>query len=185
MGSSVQQALVFLIKTAFGLYILAVTLRFLLQLVRADFYNPISQALVKITNPVLRPLRRVIPGYRGIDFSSLVLMLILDMLQFCLIFLVVAGGLPNLGRLLFLSVQDLVQLVLRIFMFSIIIEVVLSWVNPGAYNPFTVILYRLNRPLLDPVRRLVPPLGGLDFSPFLVLVGLQLLNILLFGGGGL
>jgi YggT family protein len=81
--------------------------------------------------------------------------------------------------LLRISVADLLQLVLYIFMFSIIIEVVLSWVNPGAYNPLTVILYRLNRPLLDPARRLMPPLGGLDFSPFLVLVALQLINILL------
>ncbi len=186
MGNSIAQALVFLINTVFGLYILAVTLRFLLQLVRADFYNPISQALVKITNPPLRLLRRVIPGYRGIDWPSLVLALVLKITQYALIFLVLSGGLPGILGLLRLSVADLLQLVLYIFMFSIIIEAVMSWVNPGAYNPLTVILYRLNRPLLDPARRLLPPIGGLDFSPFLVLVALQLVNILLitplFGG---
>lgn len=187
MGNSIAQALVFLINTLFGLYILAVTLRFLLQLVRADFYNPISQALVKVTNPPLRILRRVIPGYRGIDWPSLVLALVLKMTQYALIFLVLSGTLPGILGLLRLSVADLLQLVLYIFMFSIIIEAVMSWVNPGAYNPLTVILYRLNRPLLDPARRLLPPIGGLDFSPFLVLVALQLLNILvitpLFGAG--
>lgn len=178
-GSSVAEALIFLIDTVFGLYLLAVALRFLLQWVRADFYNPISQFLVAVTNPPLRVLRRFIPGYRGIDFSSLVLMLAIKLAELCLETLIAAGGLPAAAGLLVLGVAELLNLFIYIFLFAIIIQIVVSWVSPGAYNPVTVILYRLTDPLLRPARRIVPPVGGLDFSPILPIVALQLLIILL------
>jgi YggT family protein len=179
MGNPLTDAGQFLVSTIFGLYISIVALRFLLQWVRADFYNPISQFIVKATNPPLRYLRRWIPGYGGIDWPSLVLMLGLQLIETMILFWIVAGRIPSFPGLLILSAAQILQLIIYIFFFSIIIEIVLSWINPGAYNPVTVIIYRLNEPLLRPARRLIPPIGGLDFSPMVVLVLLQLATILI------
>ena len=179
MGNPLSDAGQFLISTIFGLYITIVALRFLLQWVRADFYNPISQFIVKATNPPLHYLRRWIPGYRGIDWPSLVLMLILQMIEIALLVWIGPGRIPSFPGLLILSAAQILQLIIYVFFFSIIVEIVLSWISPGAYNPVTVIIYRLNEPLLRPARRLIPPLGGLDFSPMVVLILLQLAIILL------
>lgn len=168
----------FLVNTAFGLYILVVMLRFLLQLVRADFYNPLSQFIVKATRPVLHPMRRVIPGLAGVDTAALVLMLLLQMLQIALT-LGMAGHSLGLLALLLLSVAELASMALKVFLFAIIIQVVISWVNPGAYNPVTSLLYSLTEPLLAPARRLIPPISGLDLSPLVVLVLLQLTSMLI------
>jgi YggT family protein len=178
MNGALGDALNFLIRTLFELYIVVVALRFLLQWVRADFYNPLSQFLVRATNPLLRPLRRIIPGYGGMDLASVVLMLLLKAAEICILGLVVAGRIPAPLGLLVLSLAEILRLVIYIFMFAIIIQVVLSWVNPGAYNPATVLIYRLTEPLLEPARRLIPPMGGLDFSPLVVLILLQLTIIL-------
>ncbi len=179
MGSNyLTDPVEFLIHTLVGLYILIVMLRFLLQWVRADFYNPLSQFIVKATNPPLRPLRRVIPGLGGVDLASLLLMLILQMLVFALI-----GWMRDasfgFGALLFLALGELVSLALNVFIFAIIIQVILSWINPGHYNPITGVLYSLTRPLMQPARRLIPPMGGLDFSPLVVLLALQIMKMLL------
>jgi len=168
----------FLVYTFFGLYILAVMLRFLLQWVKADFYNPVSQFLVKVTAPTLRPLRRVIPGYGGVDLAAIVLMLGLKLVEWWLI-LQFRPESPTLGGLFFISVGDLLRLLLNVFLVSILVQVVLSWLSPGGHNPATNLLYRLNEPLLGPARRLLPPISGLDLSPILVIVLLQLLKLLL------
>ena len=178
MGNPLADAGQFLISTIFGLYISIVALRFLLQWVRADFYNPVSQFIVKATNPPLRFLRRWIPGYGGIDWPSLLLMLVLQMIEVSILVWIGPGRMPSPPGLLILSGAQILQLIINIFFFSIIIEIVLSWINPGAYNPVTVIIYRLNEPLLRPARKLIPPLGGLDFSPMVVLILLQLAIIL-------
>lgn len=188
MGGYFSEAIRFLITVIFDIYILAVVLRFLLQVVRADFYNPISQLLVTITNPPLRPLRRFIPGYRGIDLASVVLMLLLKAIEIFLISLLVYGRIPGVIGLFILSFAQLLNLIIYIFIIAIFIQVILSWVSPGAYNPATVLLYRLTEPLLRPARRLLPPISGLDLSPILVFILLQLTIILIikplthFGG---
>lgn len=179
MGSTyVTNPIEFLINTLFGLYILAVMLRFLLALVHADFYNPISQVLVKITNPPLRPLRRVLPALGGVDTSSLVLMLALQMAAFLLITLL-RGADISFVSLLILSVAELIGLVLNVLLFAILIQVVVSWVNPSGYNPAISLLYSLTEPVLGPCRRLIPPLSGLDLSPLLALIAIQLVKMLL------
>ena len=173
----VGNASTFLISTLFGLYILIVMLRFLLQLVRADFYNPISQFIVKATDPPLRPLRRHIPGLSGIDLSTLLLMLGLKIVELWLTFRVSGQSAQFMG-LVVISVAELLSLALNVFLVCILIQVVLSWVNPGAYNPATKLLYSLNEPLLTPARRLIPPISGLDLSPIVVLIAIQLIKIL-------
>lgn len=177
-GSPLSDAGIFLVNTVFGLYILLVALRFLLQCVRADFYNPISQFLVTFTNPPLRFLRRFIPGFAGIDWPSLLLMLALQSLELVITGLLGAGQIPALPGLLVLSIAALLKLFIYIFFFAIFIQIIISWVNPGAYNSATVILSRLTDPLLRPARRLIPPISGLDLSPMVVIVALQLMIIL-------
>lgn len=178
MGSPLSEAGQFLISTIFGLYILIVALRFLLHWVQADFYNPVSQFVVKATNLPLKYLRRWIPGYAGIDWSSLVLMLVLQAIEIVLLWSISTGRIPAPTGLLVLSFAEILELAVYIFFFAIIIQIIISWVNPGAYNPITIILYKLTDPLLRPARRLIPPISGLDFSPMAVLIGLQLIIIL-------
>jgi len=179
MGNSyLTNPVTFLIDTLFGLYILAVMLRFLLAAVRADFYNPVSQFLVKVTNPLLVPLRRIVPSAGKLDTSTLVLMLALQMLALTLIAMLRGVGL-SLPALFILSVAELLGLLLNVFLFSIFIQVILSWINPGTYNPVVSLLYSLTEPVLRPCRRLLPPIGGMDLSPIIALVAIQLLKMLL------
>lgn len=176
-GSYTGNAGVFLIETLFGIYILAIMLRFLFQWVRADFYNPLSQVLVKITNPLIVPLRRIIPGFKGIDFASILLMLALQVLALVLIGAIKGFTFQPVG-LAVLSFAKLLSLVLNIFFFSILIQVIISWISPSSYNPVVALVHSLNEPLMRPVRRVIPPFSGLDLSPLVVMIGIQLCNIL-------
>lgn len=179
MGTGyVTNPLGFLINTLFGLYILMVMLRFILAVVRADFYNPVSQFLVKVTNPPLLMLRRVIPSTGKIDTSALVLMLGLQLLSFTLIGLL-RGSTLALWPLLVLSLRELTELALNIFLFSIFVQVIISWVNPGTYNPVVSLLYSITEPVLRPCRRLVPPISGMDLSPLVALIAIQLAKYLI------
>jgi YggT family protein len=175
-GGYFGNAAIFLIETAFDLYILIVMVRFLLQLVRADFYNPVSQFLVKATSPILVPMRRVIPGLFGVDMASVLLMIVLQASKLIVIGSIKGYAFQPLG-LVVLSLAELVSLALNVFFFSILIQVILSWINPGTYNPVTSLLYSLNEPLLAPARRMLPPMGGLDLSPLVVGVALKLVEM--------
>jgi YggT family protein len=178
MGSGyLTNPAVFLLQVLFGAYILVVMLRFILQLVRADFYNPVSQLIVKLTSPILKPMRRVIPGLGGIDLSSILLMLLLKALELTLILALVR--LPVSFMVLAWAIPELLKLVFNVYIFSILIQVILSWVNPGAYNPATALISYIVEPILRPARRIIPPLGGLDLSPMLAMIGLYLLQMLL------
>ncbi len=169
----------FLISTLFDLYIMVVMLRFLLQWVKADFYNPISQFIVKVTTPTLHPLRRFIPGWRGVDLASVVLMLGLQMISVTILLLLRGGGVDPVV-LLFWSLAELVSLSISVFLFAVIIQAVISWINPmNHYNPIAALLHSLTAPLLRPAQRLIPPIGGLDLSPIAVIIGLQILKMLL------
>ena len=178
-GNYFAQAAAYLIEIFFGLYILAVLLRYLLASVRADFYNPLSQFIVKITNPTLKPLRRIIPGYFGIDWPSLILLFLIQGLELIMISLVTIGHIPAPMGLFVLTIAHLLKTVIYIYLFIIIIQVVISWVNPGAYNSITVIMYQLSEPVLKPARRLIPPAGGFDWSPLVVLIIMNLMIILM------
>lgn len=171
-------AIVFLVQTLFGFYILAVMLRFLLQCVRADFYNPLVQFLVRITNPPLLPLRRIIPGYRGLDLAALVLVLILQAVEMLLITLLLNQPV-GVGGLLLLTVLELLKLLINIYLWGVIIQAVMSWFNPDPYHPAARVLAQLTAPVLRPARRLLPPISGVDLSPMLVVVALIFISLLL------
>lgn len=177
--SYLAQAVLFLIQVAFGLYILLVLLRLLFQLARADFYNPVSQFIVTLTQPPLQVLRRFVPGLLGIDLAAVVLLLALQMLETYFVAWF-RGMTPGIGGVAVLSVAQLIELAVYVYLFAIIIRVVLSWVNPyGMRHPVAGLLYDLTEPMLAPARRLIPPIAGLDLSPIAVLVLLQLTLILI------
>ncbi|MFB3090713.1 MAG: YggT family protein [Gammaproteobacteria bacterium] len=178
-GNYLMNAGIYLINLLFGLYLLAVMLRFLLQTIRADFYNPICQFLVTVTNPALKPLRRWIPGYRGIDWPSILLMTLLQTLEICIIALLISGQIPAIISFPVIVTAKLLELLIWVYIFVIIIQVIISWIQPGSYSPFTVLLYQLSNPLYKPIRRYIPATGGIDWSPFIVLVLLNLALMLL------
>ena len=163
---------VFLIDTLVSLYVFALMLRFLLQWVEADFYNPISQFLVKLTHPPLRYLRRFIPSVRRIDTASLALMLTVQMLADYLVFTLQQISVSPTS-LVVVALGQLLELLYNIVFYSILISVVLSWVAPRGYNPAVKLLHDLTDPLLGFFRRFLPPMGGVDLSPLLALIALQ------------
>lgn len=168
-----------LIQTFFNLFLVAVLLRFLLQIARADFYNPISQFLVKVTNPLLKPLRRVIPGVMGIDVASIVLAIVVEMAIIAAILLVFGFRPPGPLVLLIWSVIGCVAMVVNIYYIAILASIILSWVAMGSYNPTIVLVNQLAEPVLAPFRKLIPPIGGLDLSPILVFLAINVVQILL------
>jgi len=169
---------IFIIDSLFSLYILAVMLRFLLQWCGADFYNPISQFLVKATHPPLKLLRRFVPSIGKIDTSSLVLVFALQMLADFSI-LLLKGVAISIGALTILSLTQLVSLLINIFIYAVFARAILSWINPGTFNAASSILHSLTEPLLDTCRRFIPDLGGIDLSPLAALMLLQLAKMVL------
>lgn len=178
MGSYITNPLEFLFTTLVDLYIFAIILRFLLQAVRADFYNPLSQFIVKVTNPVCQPLRRVLPPVAGQDSASLLMALVIG---FAKVFLLVQlkGGSVGIGGLLIWTLADMIGLVLDLFFFAIIARAIISWIHTGAHNPGIALLVQLTDPLMRPVQRILPPIAGIDLSPIAVLIGIQLLKMLI------
>ncbi len=178
-GSYLANAGVFLINLVFGLYLAVVMLRFLLQTIRADFYNPICQFLITVTNPALKPLRRWIPGYMGIDWPSILLMILLQLLEICLVALLISGHIPSPISIPVIITSKLLGLLIWVYIFVIIIQAVISWIQPGSYSPLTVLLYQLSDPLVRPIRLYIPATGGIDWSPFVILILLNLALMLI------
>jgi YggT family protein len=180
MGSHFGNAGVFLVETLFGLYITVLMLRILLQLVRANFFNPICQFIVKVTNPVLAPMRRVLPNWRNLDVPATVFMVMLKCIELTIILSIVGRQLsvPAVVAVALVSLLDFAILTLLVVIF---IKIVISWIAPYSDSPINPLLYELSAPLLEPARRAVPPISGLDLSPMIVLIGLQLSRILLVG----
>ncbi|CAN1605669.1 YggT family protein [Pseudomonas sp. B21-028] len=171
-------AAVYVLQTIGSLYLLIVLMRFVLQLVRANFYNPLCQFVVKATQPLLKPLRRIIPSLFGLDMSSLVLAILVQMALMALTLLLTYGTTGNPLQLLIWSIIGVTALFLKIFFFALIISVILSWVAPGSHNPGAELVNQICEPALAPFRRIVPNLGGLDISPILAFMVLKLLDML-------
>ena len=186
--SALNEILGYLIQTALSLYMVAMLLRFLLQLVKADFYNPISQFLVKITNPLVIPLRRVIPGIGGLDLASLVLAVLLQVLAIVALMLLNGLGMPNPLLLVVWSTLGIVGLLVNIYFFALLAMIILSWVAAGSGNPAIALLHQITEPVMAPFRKILPAMGGLDFSPILVFILINVIQIALrhlAGGVGL
>ena len=171
----INDAAIFIIQTLGSLYLLIVLMRFILQLVRANFYTPLCQFVVKATQPLLKPLRRVIPSLFGLDMSSLVLALLLQILLFVVI-LMLNGYQAFTVLLLPWGLIGIFSLFLKIIFWSMIISVILSWVAPGSRSPGAELVAQITEPVLAPFRRLIPNLGGLDISPIFAFIVIQLLQ---------
>ncbi|RMV18232.1 Integral membrane protein YggT, involved in response to extracytoplasmic stress [Pseudomonas savastanoi] len=171
-------AAIYVLQTLGSLYLLIVLLRFVLQLVRANFYNPLCQFIVRATQPLLKQLRRIIPSLGGLDMSSLVLAIIVQMILMALTLLLMFGTTGDPLHLLLWSIIGVTALFLKIFFFALIISVILSWVAPGSHNPGAELVNQICEPALAPFRRIVPNLGGLDISPILAFLVLKLLDML-------
>ena len=171
-----MQAMQFLVSTLFELYLMVVIIRVWLQLVRADFYNPVSQFVVKATNPLLVPLRRIIPGIGGVDWAGVALVFLIAFAKVSALQLLFSQGFPA-GQLAIAALISAIMEVLSLLFWVTIIRAILSWISQG-YNPIEALLHQLTEPLLAPIRKFIPPLGGLDLSLLVFLIGLQFVQIL-------
>jgi YggT family protein len=172
-----MNATVFLITTVFNLYLMIVLLRLWLQLARADFYNPFSQFVVKATHPVVGPLRRFIPSVGRVDLATLLFAVIVAALKYLVLTLVLGGNINPIG-LTIVAVIDVIKEFLSLVFWVLILRAVLSWVSQGQ-NPVEYVTQQLTEPFLAPIRRILPPMGGLDLSVLVAIVGLKFIEILL------
>jgi YggT family protein len=175
-----QDALIFIFRSLLDLYIICFVLRLLLQWVRADFRNPLSQFILRVTDPLVIPLRRLVPAIGSLDTATLLIAVLIQLIATAVLVNVACVGDIDIIQLVGIAIVRLLQLSLRIYLFVVLIYVVLSWVAPGgSYNPAANLLASLTEPVLAPVRRLVPAIGGLDLSALFVLIGIQALSMLL------
>jgi len=191
MGSSYfTSPLTLIITTLFDLYVLVVLLRFMLQLMRADPHNSIARFVIKVTTPPLRYLRRFIPSVAGQDVAAIVLCMIIIYAKFVLLGLLgievvhinnsiaYIGGVGYLGLVIY-AIADLVSLFLSVFLIAVLIQVILSWVNPGFHNPVIGLVNTLATPVLRPIQKLIPPVGGIDLSPLFAILMIMVAKMLL------
>ena len=175
-GSALAQ----IFNTTAGLYLLFVVARFLLQLAKADFYNPISQAVFRATDPVVRVLRSFIPGYKGVDFSSLILAFIVQFLAISVTILLYGGSIPSVGFIITWSFIGVLYFIILFYYYALIASIVMSFVMmfSGNMNPHPILLlvWQITEPIMAPFRRVIPPMGGLDFSPIFIFLIIGLIR---------
>ena len=166
-----------LINFAFGALVALVVLRVLLQLVRANFYNPVCQFLYKATNPVLMPMRKVIPAWRNLDVAAVLLAWLLSAIKLALLY-ALAGQRLGLAGLVPMALADLVDFVLMLYLGLILVRVLLSFISVERSNPIVPLVFQLTEPVLAPIRKRLPSLGGIDFSPMLAWLAIMLARVL-------
>lgn len=192
MGESALNAVGFILGTLFSLYAGVVALRFIMQVVRADYYNPIAQFVVKATDPLLKPLRRIIPSVAGYDTASLFLCFAVLVLKFVVFKLLALGYVPALGShlnvagisapmLVIAALIDLVYLFFSIIIYAIFIQALLSWIPSAGANPVAGLLQSITSPVLRPIRKILPPMGGLDLSSLATIIVLFALRMFVVG----
>ena len=177
-----QDAVTFVISTLFDLYVVTFFLRLALQWTRADFRNPLAQFLLRVTNPVVLPLRRFIPAIAGLDTATILGMLAVQSLATALLVPLACLGGAEPGQVMTLALLRLAHLILRTYSMLLLVYVIMSWVGPGTYNAAAKILASIAEPVLEPFRRLIPAIGGLDISPVFALLALEFVNRLLPSG---
>lgn len=167
-----------IVQALFGLVIGLFFFRFLMQGLRVDFRNPLSQFVYKLTNPVLMPLQKAVPVTNGWNLAALLVTFLLTLLETWLLYRLAGLGLP-LPALLVIALALLIQFVATALLWMIVIRAILSFVSPDPYNPVVQMLYRLSDPILKPFQKLIPPVGGLDLSPLFAVLALQLVRVLI------
>lgn len=179
MEAVLNRALVFFIQTVFDFFIYVFVLRLLFQVARCDYYNPVIQIIVKITDPIVKPLRRIVPSLGAIDTSTLLIALILSCAE-NIVFVWLAGMPFNVLGIFIWSLGSVLGAIINVYFFSIIVQALMSWFVSQP-TPIFSLLQTLNEPVLGRIRRALPGVNGLDISPLVALIGLQLINIILIG----
>lgn len=186
MTSNFSQAIIFIVNALTSLYLLVLLLRFWMPWLRADFRNPLAQGILKLTSPLVVPVRRFVPSFGRLDSATVLVALIIQYLT-VLLMLVIHGadsamaGLQGMAAIALTAIVKLVLLSINLFVYAIFIRIVLSWISPGQQNPATSIIHTLTEPVLRPFRRLLPALGGFDISPIFAVIGLMALTIVISG----
>lgn len=170
---------ILLVNTLGSLFLLAILLRFLLQLSRADFYNPITQMIVRFTDPGVQIFRKFIPGYRGIDFSSLVFAILVQCAMITALIFLAGIRLPGPGLILTWALVGILSFILNIYFWGLLISIVASFIAPFSGHPALVLVRQLVEPVMAPFRRILPAMGGLDLSPIFVFLTIQIIRIIL------
>ena len=178
MGENIQAAFIFLVQVIFSMYSAVVILRILLQLFGASYYNPLSQFCVTLTDPVVKPLKRLMPKVR-FDLASLLFLYVLTVFKLVLLQLIQVGMLFGVLGTLLLAIPDIINQVLDIYFFAILAMVILSWVAPANNSPMIDALIPLTEPVLAPIRRVISPIAGFDLSPLVVMIGVKLASLII------
>ncbi|MBE0404872.1 Integral membrane protein YggT, involved in response to extracytoplasmic stress (osmotic shock) [Halomonas citrativorans] len=182
MGSQLGSAGLTLVNSLINIYLFLLMLRFLLQASRADYYNPLSQSVVKITQPVVRPFQSFLGPVAGrFDLATLAAGFVLKVVSMVAIFMVIGIGIPPIAGLLIAGVAAIANAILKIYFFALIVMIILSWVAPNASHPGALLVMQLVEPIMAPVRRVIPPLGMIDLSPIVVFIAINLLDGLVAG----
>ena len=192
MGNPALDALAFILGTLFNLYAIVVAVRFVMQVVRADYYNPLAQGIVKVTDPLLVPLRRIVPSIKRYDTASLLLCFGVLLLKLAIFKALSLGAVPSMGKHLYVSqlpvagifivaFLDMVHQFFNVFIYALIIQAVMSWIPGSTANPVYGLVSSTSAPVLRPLRNLIPPVGGIDLTVFFTIIGLFALQIFLVG----
>ena len=192
MVSPALNAIGFILGILFNLYATIVAVRFVMQVVRADYYNPLAQAVVKLTDPLLIPMRRFIPSIKTYDTASLVLVFAVLFLKILVFKTLALGSVPVIGSAASVSQLPLVQMVLlslldvihqffNVFIYALIIQAILSWISSGGGNPVQAMVAAIGDPVLRPMRKIIPPIGGIDLTVFFTIIGLFAIRIFVIG----
>jgi YggT family protein len=174
-----MEAIRYIVDMLLWLLTLAFVLRLLFQLVRADFHDPMADAIVRVTNWLIRPLRKVLPPIRKVDTATVVAMLLVAALRTFILMALAGQGVGDVVVLLRVTIVDLVGMVLRIYLFAMLLYWLTSFVSPGGYAPGVRLLAQVCEPILKPVRRIIPPIGQIDFSVLWVSIAIGALLVLL------
>ncbi|MCM2131586.1 YggT family protein [Larsenimonas rhizosphaerae] len=178
MGTTLGNTGLMLVNTLIGVYMFVLMLRFLLHFSKADYFNPISQGVVKATSPLVNPLQKIIRPIGGIDIATLVVGLIFKALGIILVLWIAGAGMPALPSLLIGALAGVLNAILKIYFFAMIILIILSWVAPQANHPGALLVFQITEPVMAPLRRVIPPLGPLDLSPIVLFLIINLLDSL-------
>jgi len=176
--NALQEIGILIAGTLGSLYLTVIVLRFLLQLAKADFYNPVCQFIVKATNPVLIPLRRAIPGFYGVDISSIILAIVFHWLVIQILAMILGRLFYLPGNTLVWAIIGILMLVLNIYLIGMFVMIIASWVAPGSRNPVLMLIRQLVEPIIAPFHRLITPMGGIDITPIFALLAIHVCRIL-------
>ena len=180
MPANLSLALVFIINAVTSLYLLVLLLRFWMPWLRADFRNPLAQGILRITSPLVIPVRRIVPSFGRLDTATILVAFVVQYLTIVLLLLILKTS-AGMGPIAVTALVKLTVLSVYLFVYAIFIRIILSWISPGSYNPATTIITTLTEPVLRPIRRLIPAMGGFDISPIFAIILLIAVTIVVNG----